>query len=94
MPLLPNIFGEWGQLCMFVAVKASFCCGICIVKANEKMDSSVYINNVVNSNHTCITTQLCSVLCLLELPVQPYKMKPSLIVKSISRNTHCSIHYN
>ena len=31
-------------------------------------------------------------MCLLEPPVQPYKMKPSLII-SISRNTHSSVNY-
>ena len=35
---------------MFFTVKALFCYGNCIVKANEKMDSSLYINSVVNSS--------------------------------------------
>ena len=36
---------------MFIAVKAVFCCDNCIVKANKKMDSSLYnINSVMKSN--------------------------------------------
>ena len=37
-------FGEWY---IFITVKALFCCGNCIAKANKKMDSSLYINSVM-----------------------------------------------
>ena len=66
--LLNNFGSEWGHLCMFIAVKALFNCDNCIFKANEKCTVvCIYTKNVVNSNR--ITTQLCSVLCLLESPV-------------------------
>ena len=39
--MLPNVFsGEWGQLCMFIAVRYYLVMAIAFVKANEKMDSS------------------------------------------------------
>ena len=43
MMYLLNFCSESDKLCMFIAKKALFCCGNCIVKANEKMDSSLYI---------------------------------------------------
>ena len=47
---LLNFFCEWRELCMFISIKALFCCGNCNVKANDKMGSNLYTNSVVNSS--------------------------------------------
>ena len=90
--VLAKLF-RWVELVVHVhCCKGLFCCGNCIVKANEKMDSTLAMYKQCGEQQSVLLLSFVVCCAYWNLLFSHAQWKP-LLIRWIRNNTHSSVHY-